>query len=121
MPHVVMSHPLNLNEIGAHFHPFQISPRSTHLKYLDMYRSLSSTVLLVEIYVSEEPHHQRVCLAVRSRQQGDIVVSLHELGFPRPTPGIHLAVHHLVQWLDSLHADAQIISSTLNPDTVGGG
>jgi hypothetical protein len=55
-----------------------------------------------------------VCLAIRLRQAGDLVVGLHELGFPRPTPGIHLAVHHLVEWLRSLHVDVKVVGSTLN-------
>jgi hypothetical protein len=112
---------LSLNEIGSEFQPFQVTAGSTHLNYLDMYRSLRSAVQLVEVYVSEEPYHQRVCLAVRRRREGDIVVSLHELGFPRPTPGIHLAVHHLVQWLDALHPDVRVTTSTLNPKTVDNG
>ncbi len=118
VPHVVISHPLSLDQIGRRFEPFHITSGSTNVKYLDMYRSQTQGLQLVEIYASEEPHHQRVCLAVRRRQAGDVVVSLHEIGFPRPTPGIHLAVHHLVEWLRSLHPDVQVIGSTLNPSTV---
>lgn len=118
VPHVVISHPLSLDQIGQQYEPFQVTSGSTHIKYLDMYRSLNNTVQLVEIYVSEDPYHQRVSLSVRQRQEGDVVVSLHELGFPRPTPGIHLAVHHLVRWLRSLHPDVQVIGSTLNPATI---
>ena len=118
MPHVVISHPLGLDQIGRQFESFHINAGSTHIKYLDMYRSQNHSLQLVEIYLSEEPYHQRVCLAVRLRQSGDVVVSLHEVGFPRPTPGIHLAVHHLVEWLCALHPDANISGSTLNPATV---
>ena len=121
VPHVVISHPLTLDQIGRRFEPFHITSGSTHIKYLDMYHSLTHRLQLVEIYVSEEPYHQRVCLAVRRRQVGDVVVSLHEVGFPRPTPGIHLAVHHLVEWLCTLHPDVQIVGSTLNPATVDSG
>lgn len=118
VPHVVISHPLSLDQIGTQFEPYQVSAGSTHIKYLNMYRSLNSALQLVEIYVSEEPYHQRICLAVRRRKEGDVVVSMHELGFPRPTPGIHLAVYHLVQWLSSLHPDVRVVSNTLNPAVV---
>ncbi len=118
VPHVVLSHPLSLEQIGQQFMPIQITTGTTHVKYLDMYRSLKNSLQLVEIYLSEEPYHQRICLAVRQRQEGDIVVSLHELGFPRPTAGVHLAVHHLVQWLRSLHPQVETISSTLNPVSI---
>ncbi len=121
VPHVVISHPLTLDQIGRRFEPFHITSGSTHIKYLDMYRSLKHRLQLVEIYVSEEPHHQRICLAVRRRQEGDVVVSMHEVGFPRPTPGIHLAVHHLVEWLRTLHPDVQLVGTTLNPATIDSG
>lgn len=121
VPHVVMSHPLSLDQIGRQFEPFQVDSGSTHIRFLDMYRSMKNAVQLVEIYVSEEPYHQRVSLAIRRRQAGDMVVSLHELGFPRPTPGIHQAVHHLVQWLLTLHPEVHIVSNTLNLDIVEGG
>ena len=118
VPHVVITHPLTLDQIGRRFEPFHITSGSTHIKYLDMYRSLNHNLQLIEIYVSEEPHHQRICLAVRRRQEGDVVVSMHEVGFPRPTPGIHLAVHHLVEWLRTLHPDMQLVGTTLNPATI---
>jgi tRNA (guanine-N7-)-methyltransferase len=120
VPHVVMSHPLNLDQIGKKFEPFQVDSGSTHIRYLDIYRSERNALQLVEIYVSEEPYHQRVCLAIRRRKAGDIVVSLHELGFPRPTAGIHQAVHHLVQWLLTLHPEVHVLSNTLNMDSVAG-
>ncbi len=118
VPHVIISHPLTLDQIGSRFEPFQVSSGPTHIKYLDMYRSLTHRMQLVEIYVSEEPHHQRVCLAVRLREAGDIVVSLHEVGFPRSTPGIHLAVHNLVEWLRTLHPAVELLGTTLNPELV---
>ena len=118
VPHVVMSHPLSLNQIGRRFEPNYELAGSTHIKYLDMYHSVREQLLLVEVYVSEEPFHQRVCLAIRLRQAGDLVVGLHELGFPRPTPGIHLAVHYLVEWLRSLHVDVKVIGSTLSPSNL---
>ncbi len=120
VPHVVMSHPLSLGQIGRQFEPFYELAGSTHIKYLDMYHSVRERLLLVEVYVSEETFHQRVCLAIRLRQAGDLVVGLHELGFPRPTPGIHLAVHHLVEWLRSLHVDVKVVGSTLNPSDLMG-
>ncbi len=118
VPHVIISHPLTLDQIGSRFEPFQITSGLTHIKYLDMYRSQTYGLQLVEIYVSEEPHHQRVCLAVRRREAGDVVVSLHEVGFPRPTPGIHLAVYHLVEWLRTLHPGVEMLGTTLNPEVL---
>jgi len=105
---------LTLDEVGRRFEPRTVMAGKTHIKFLDLFHSVQNQLLLVEVYVSEEPFHQRVCLAIRTRQKGDAVVSLHEVGFPRPTPGMHLAVHYLVEWLRSLQDDVRIIGSTLN-------
>jgi hypothetical protein len=117
VPHVVLSCPLHLDEIGRQFEPRLVEAGNMNIKYLDAFRSTIDGLLLAEVYVSEEPFHQRVCLAIRSRQGQDIVVSLHPIGFPRPTPGLHLAIHHLVQWLQTLHSGVAVITSTLKvPD-----
>lgn len=113
VPHAVLSCPLSLNEIGRHFESRHVKTDSIHIKYLALYQSALEELLLVEVYVSEEPYHQRVCLAIRSRKSGDIVVSLHPVGFPRPTEGLHLAIYHLVIWLQSLHPNVTLLTSTL--------
>lgn len=114
VPHVVLSCPIRLDEIGHQFEPSYIEDGNVHIKYLDVYQSTKDGLLLVEVYVSEEPYHQRVCLAIRSRKTGDLVVSLHPVGFPRPTPGLHKAINHLVLWLQTLHPDLVVLTSTLN-------
>lgn len=113
MPHVVLQSPLSLNEMARQFEPSTVSAGSTHVKLIEIYHSLQSNKLLVEAYVNEEPIEQRVGLVIRHRKTGDFVIGLHEVGFPRPTSGIHLAVDHLVQWMVSLHPEAQIVHSNL--------
>jgi tRNA (guanine-N7-)-methyltransferase len=113
VPHVVLLSSMSLDEIGSRFTPFHVKDENIHIKYLDMLRSLGMDLLLVDVYISEEPYHQRIGLAVRRRQAGDMVISLHETGFPRPTPGVHLAVRHLAAWLQSQDPGATIINGTL--------
>jgi hypothetical protein len=67
----------------------------------------------VETYLREEPLAQRLGLLVRQRESGNYVISLHELGFPRPTAGVHLAIGHLAQWLLGLHEENMILHHNL--------
>lgn len=114
MPHVVMQIPLPLDEVQTRFTPWQVKSGETHLKFLELFQSQRDGKLLIDLYVSEEPFHQRVCLALRrSQSTKHVVVSLHEIGFPRPTTGIHLAVQAVADWLLALHPDVAIINSTL--------
>jgi hypothetical protein len=69
--------------------------------------------VLVEVYVVEEPLKQRVGLAIRQREDGKLVIGLHEIGFPRPTAGIQLAVKHLAEWVASLHPGVEIMHHNL--------
>lgn len=113
VPHVVLFSSLDLDKIGDRFEPFHVQEEDIHIKYLNMYRSLDKDVLLMEIYVNEDPFQQRIALSIRGRPAGDLVISVYEIGFPRPTRGIHLAVQHLVSWLKNQDSDLAIVNSTL--------
>lgn len=117
VPHIVLLSSLSLEEVGNRFEPFYVQEDDIHIKYLNIYHNLRENMLLVELYVSEEPYRQRVALSIRERKAGDFVLSLHELGFPRPTHGIHLAVGHLAAWLREQDPDLTIINSTLMPQS----
>lgn len=119
VPHAVLLPIKSLDEIAAAFAPFEVQVDDIRVRYLDLYRSARHNLLLVETYVSEDPFHQRVGLAVRRRKEGDWVVSLQELGFPRPTPGIHLAVEQLVAWLRETDPGLTVLHSTLARDEAG--
>jgi tRNA (guanine-N7-)-methyltransferase len=114
MPHVVLHTPLTLAEIGRRFAPHQVTAGDVHLKYIELYHAARGGALMVEAYVSEEPYHQHVGLSIRRRARGDTVLSVHEVGFPRPTRGLHLAVYHLLDWLRDLDPGLHLVSSTLN-------
>lgn len=113
MPHVIMTSPLSLAEIGQRFEPQHTSDGAVHVKLLEMYQSFYDQKLLVETYVKEEPLTQRVGLSVIRRQTGELVVGLHDVGFPRPTRGLQLAIAYLGQWIMSLHPDSALVTSNI--------
>lgn len=113
MPHVILCSPLSLAEISRRFAPQRIAVETANIRFLELFQSLHDGKLLVEAYVHEGPVQQRIGLIIRSRGQGEWIVGLHDIGFPRPTPGIHAAVYHLAQWLLSLHPDSKPVHSNL--------
>ena len=117
MPHVVLRSPLSLVEIGHRLPPDPVSAGGTHVSYLEAYHSLNEEELFIEAYVKEDPLTQRVGLVIRQREPGDFVISLHEVGFPRPTAGIHLAIANLAEWIINLHSASQLIHTNLRPAT----
>lgn len=116
MPHAVLQSPLSLRQISEQFAPFQASANDTHVNLMEAYQSPRDGTVLVEVYVVEEPLKQRVGLAIRQREDGTMVIGLHEIGFPRPTPGIQLAVKQLTDWVLSLHPDTVLLHHNL-PET----
>ena len=118
MPHVVLRSPLSLAEIGRRIPPDPVSTDDTHVSYLEAYHSLNEEKLFVEAYVKEEPMVQRVGLVIRQREPGEFVISLHEVGFPRPTAGIHLAIAHLAEWIIDLHSASQLIHTNLRQEAM---
>ena len=113
MPHVVLQSPLSLSEIGQRFTPQQAAGPDIHVQLLELFQSSYDGKLLVETYVNEEPLTQRIGLVIRQREFGDMVVGLHEVGFPRPTPGIQLAITHLARWVIAQHPESKLIRTNI--------
>ncbi|MCA9919449.1 MAG: tRNA (guanosine(46)-N7)-methyltransferase TrmB [Anaerolineales bacterium] len=116
MPHAVLQSPLGLDEIEAGYGRFQFSHDDCHINFMEMFRAKEDSSLFVETYIKEEPVAQRLGLVIRQREPGNFVISLHELGFPRPTRGVQLAIGQLATWLVGLNDETQILHHNLLPE-----
>lgn len=119
MPHVVLRLPADLAEVGRRLKPAAVELESTRIRYIEAYQSLRDGKLLVETYINEEPILQRIALELRARPTGEIVISLAEVGFPRPTPGVHLAIRHLVDQLRGEFPSLVVTQTTLQGEHAG--
>jgi tRNA (guanine-N7-)-methyltransferase len=113
MPHVVLRGAADLDEIGRRFRPSVAEFDGGIVRFIEAYRSLTDGKLLVETYIHEGPLRQRLGLELRPRLNGEIVIGLAEVGFPRPTRGVHVAVARLVDWLAAEFPALVIVNSTL--------
>lgn len=118
MPHVVLQSPLGLDAIEEKYAQWHVYAdgghiNGCHISFMELFRAHEGKMLFVETYLREEPLAQRLGLLVRQRESGNYVISLHELGFPRPTAGVHLAIGHLAQWLLGLHEENMILHHNL--------
>jgi tRNA (guanine-N7-)-methyltransferase len=120
MPHVIMASALSITEIAARFAPMDWAGKGVQGRFLDLLQSRRGGAILIDTYVSEEPFSQRVALTLRTRHgdASELILGLHELGFPRPTTGIHLAIAALTRWLLSLHPDMQVKQENLQASDV---
>lgn len=116
MPHVVMRLPVGMAEIAQQFQPAVIEEGGTRVRYIELFQSAHDGKLLIETYVNEGPIKQRLGLEIRPRATGEVVISLADLGFPRPTPGVHLAIRHLVARLREQFPALVIVHTTLQGD-----
>ncbi|MDJ0752048.1 MAG: tRNA (guanosine(46)-N7)-methyltransferase TrmB [Ardenticatenaceae bacterium] len=117
MPHVVVRSPRPLTEIADRFSP-QRFDGDIPVRLIQMFQALDPAdkhqdMLLIETHVAEDPMPQRVALFIQARADGDWLIACHDLGFPRPTVGIHTAVGRLVEWLLSLDLGIEIIRHNL--------
>ena len=116
MPHMILTLPLDSAAVEAAFRPYAFAAADTHMRYIAMYRAVHDGLLLVETHVGEAAVTQRVALTVRERAPHEFIIGLHDLGFPRPTRGIHAAILGLGQWLLQLHPDGRLLHSNLALD-----
>ena len=113
MPHVIIKTPMTLPEIQSAFTPQQFSEGAIHVRCLEAFLAQNGTTLLVDSYISEEPLSQRLGVQIRQRDTGEVVVRLHEIGFPRSTMGIQVAVKGLAEWVVNLHPAAEVVRHNL--------
>jgi tRNA (guanine-N7-)-methyltransferase len=113
MPHAVISAPPELEEISRHFVPLHWSRERTIIRLVDLYRSSRHDTLVIDVYVGEAPTDQRMLVALTRRSDGDLLIHLHEIGYPRPTSGVHFAIHQLANWVCSLHSGARVAHHNL--------
>lgn len=118
MPHVVLYSPLDLDAIQQKYGRWQVSTDDCHISFMELFRAHEGAALFVETYLKEAPLSQRLGLVIRLREPGNYVIGLHELGFPRPTAGVQLAIAQLANWLVGLHEAAHILHHNLQPDTL---
>ena len=116
MPHVVLRLPADIAEIGRRFRPHTVAIDATRIRFVDAYQSLRDGKLLIETYINEEPILQRLGLQLRARPSGEIVISLAEVGFPRPTRGVHLAIASVVEWLRAEYPSLVVVQTNLQGD-----
>ena len=116
MPHVVFRLPVTVEEVGRKFRPRVVTVKSTRIRFVEAYQSLHNNKLLIETYINEGPILQRLGLEMRSRPSGETVISLAEVGFPRPTLGVHLAIAALIGWLRDEYPSLIVVHTTLQGD-----
>jgi tRNA (guanine-N7-)-methyltransferase len=109
MPHLVLRTMLTLDQIAGLFEPHQAKRGDTSVRFAALYRSAHQKTLLLDSYVNEQPVPQQIALLVRPRGPGELILSVHTLGFPRPTAGVHFALRALAGWLMALDGGARIL------------
>ncbi len=117
MPHLILQTPLDLHEIEKSFESRQVEDGTTKVRFIAMYHSVKINKLVVDTFIHEEPLEQRVLLSIEHRKTGDLMVSLHESGYPRSTQGIHLAVYWLAEWIKGSAEPASITRHNLHLDS----
>ncbi|GJM40903.1 MAG: hypothetical protein DHS20C20_11850 [Ardenticatenaceae bacterium] len=118
MPHAVLQSPLDLDTIQARYGRWQHSHDDCHINFMELFRARDEEALFVEAYIKEAPVAQRLGLVIRQREPGNYVINLHELGFPRPTRGVQLAIGQLAIWLLSLNPETKVLHHNLLPEAL---
>jgi hypothetical protein len=113
MPHVSIDSRLTLDEIGRNFEQAHHTMGMTSIRFIEIFRSLERPSLMIDTYINEKPISQRVLLAITCRKEGDLLIHMHEIGFPRSTTGAHLAINSLVNWLCTLDPTCKIKTHNL--------
>ncbi len=113
MPHMIIKTPLSLPEIESKFTQQHIHDGEVNVRFLEAFLAQDGKTLLIDSYISETPLSQRLGVQIRQRENNEVVVRLHEIGFPRSTQGLQTAVKGLSSWVVSLHPETEIVRHNL--------
>ena len=116
MPHAVVQSPLLLSDIADKFEPWRVSAEDNHIQFKALFTAKHNGSLIIETYIKESPHDQRIAFAVTEKEPNQYIVQLHEMGFPRSTKGVHIAVRSFANWMVELSADSKILHHTLQAE-----
>ena len=76
---------------------------------LRTYRELTAGSWLAELVVKEGKLSQQIGVAIIARSQGQLLLKLSAMGFPRPTWGIQRAVWHVAELLQEYNPQLRVI------------
>jgi tRNA (guanine-N7-)-methyltransferase len=115
MPHIILRSPLSLPALAETFTPAPWRGATATGRFVQAYYAPAGQTLLVDTYIQEEPYPQRIAITMRSRpgQADEYIVAVHELGFPRPTAGLHQALSAFTDWLRDRYPDLMIVDHNL--------
>jgi tRNA (guanine-N7-)-methyltransferase len=74
-----------------------------------IYRELTDDSWLLELVVKEGKLVQHIGVTIAPRSQGQVLIKLSPLGFPRPTWGVQRAVWHVARMLQDSDASWRVI------------
>lgn len=115
MPHIIFETPLSMADLRDAFRAAGAEQRynegAVHIKVMRLFESDSS--LLFEVFVDEPTIEQQVALILTPRQgyPGQYTLRPGEIGTPRPTAGIHVAVGRLGDWLMQQHPLSRLVEN----------
>lgn len=117
MPHVILrprsGDTLSLAELAQSLEPVTHTEEWGVIRFISFFVAHDEPQLLIDTYVDEPVMAQRLALLLRARADGSLVLSIHELGFPRATPGVHRAIRRLAMEITGRCPQLTIASSNL--------
>ncbi len=118
MPNMILESPVSLDAMYAAFNPFNVQHGDITVGFKFAY--VGPRTLLVETYVHEPTIEQRMGLlvSVDPNEPQKLRVRVSSMGGPRPTPGVHIAVKALADWLVRLHPEARVLQDKVRQDFV---
>ncbi len=113
MPHVVVYTPLDLNQIAGEFRSNEIRAGDITIRFIELYVSQNYRTLVIDTFIREDWLDQRLVIGISEKDPNEYKIQLHEAGFPRATPGVHLAIRSLANWLIGLKESGLLLRHNL--------
>jgi tRNA (guanine-N7-)-methyltransferase len=114
MPNAKIELPVTVEKITETFEEMVFRHDDRIVRLLRVYQQANQPLLMFEVFIEEPLFTQRLMLCLQKENDDLYLLKMAQIGFPRATRGVHLAMHFLIQWLLSLDRGARIVDSKVN-------
>jgi tRNA (guanine-N7-)-methyltransferase len=111
MPNAKIELPISVEQIADAFQAMTFRQEDRIVKLLRVYQQARHPLLLFEVFIEEPLFTQQLMLCLQHEAGKLYLLKMAQVGFPRATRGVHMAIGVLIQWLLSLDQQARIVES----------
>lgn len=109
MPNAILHIPTDLETLAQELEQGVVRYADRIVNFRGVFRHTDQPTLLIETHIEEPLFSQRLMILIQQRAPHEYLLRMAEVGYPRPTDGVHDAIYALMQQFLKRYPGSQIV------------